>query len=449
MLLITYAVFSVILLILFFSLLRGDIANLFKRPVCLAILFLTVIHGITPAIQYSQSIYRYIDVGQTYSAFSHMYSIILVMVFTAAMLICYYMLPKTNEHLMPQLNPMPGYGKFYLVVCLVLPAAYGIIAYTWRIISFGYENYMQDRIGFSDRYGGFALLFCPWIYVAFLVCFAAFFASYKRDKMIFIWALILGAITMVHSGYLGNRNPIFICVFSCIGIYFTAVQAPRFSIIKLLFSKIGVSLICLLIGMIFVGYLRETKVGVVSSAGRAAAVTLNSAFGNHENILWLVDNKFEFQYGKTYLAGFVNLYPRAFWPGKPVGAGPILKNFVDPGSYEIGKKGVSSLTTGSITEAYMNFGFTGVAIMGAATGIVLYLLTLLRLKCSGGWTLAMYCYTIFTFSASMMHNEFSGAYTRWITDVFPMFIGYILCELKKPGEPVYYMDDLQNPDENF
>ncbi len=441
MLLILYTVFSIILLILFFSFLQGDVANLFKRPVCLAILFLAIIHGITPAIQYSQSIYRYIDIGQTYSAFAHMYSLVLVMIFVTVMSICYYLCPNVNEHLQPQLYPMPGYGKFYLFVCLVLPATYGLIAYTLRVISFGYENYMEDRIGFSDRYGGFALLFCPWIYVSFLVCFAAFFASYKRDKMIFIWAIILGAITMVHSGYLGNRNPIFICVFTCIGIYFTAVSAPRFSIMKLLFSKIGMSIVCLMVGMIFIGYLREAKIGVASSAGRAAAVTLNSAFGNHENILWLIDNKFDFQYGKTYWAGLANLYPRAFWAGKPVGAGPILKNFVSPGSYAIGKKGNSSLTTGCITEAYMNFGLVGVVIMGAATGMLLYWLTLLRLRCIGGWTLAMYCYTIFTFSASMMHNEFSGAYTRWITDIFPMFIGYILCELRKPGHS--YTDNLQ------
>lgn len=226
-----------------------------------------------------------------------------------------------------------------------------------------------------------------------------------------------------------------------IGIYLTTTFMPYVSVFKTVFSKIGIVVMLLVAGMVFVGFLRENTLGVETSASRAIAVTLNSAFGNHENILWLIDNKFDLNYGKTYWAGFVNPYPRAFWPDKPLGAGPILKNLTDPGAYVVGATGRSSVTTGYVTEAFMNGGFIGVIIIGVLAGVLLAFISELRLKCIGPWTVAMYCYTVFTFGASMTHNEFNGAYTRWLVDMFPMVIGYLLFERKTE---IYYETDDAN-----
>src|SRR5690606_17090729 len=95
------------------------------------------------------------------------------------------------------------------------------------------------------------------------------------------------------------------------------------------------------------------------------------AFGNHELSLWQVDNPHRFLFGETYIAGATVFVPRAMWPDKPVGAGPIIKNRVHPGGYVLGGRGSSSLTTGFLVEAWMNFGLVGPLLVGIVWGSVL------------------------------------------------------------------------------
>lgn len=428
MLSLIYLIFSLILAIPFFVILKGNLINLFQKPICLTLFFLLIIHGITPAFQYPQSMYRYIYFGQTYTLWAHIYSIILVMLFAMFMIIFYFIGRNYSDEPLPQLSSFSMSSKMYLLIFVALPAAYGAFFYFLKIMSMGHSTYMQDRIGFADRYGGMHLLFSRWLYVSFFVSFAGYLASDKRDKMILIWTILFGIITFGYFGYLGNRNSIFISLLTLVGIYLIITSLPHISIWKTAFSKIGLIVGLLVVGMVVMGYIREIKVGIKSSPVRAVTVTLNSAFGNHENMVWLIDNDYDLYYGKTYWAGLINIYPRVLWPEKPLGAGPILKNLVHPYSYAIGKKGISSLTTGYITEAYMNGGLIAVVLMGTLAGSLLRFISKLRLRCVGPWAISIYCYTTFTFAVSMTHNEFSGAYTRWLIDLFPLFWGWFFFE---------------------
>src|SRR5690606_38045803 len=99
--------------------------------------------------------------------------------------------------------------------------------------------------------------------------------------------------------------------------------------------------------------------------------SMNNAFGNHENIVWLLNADSPLLYGKTYIAGVSNFIPRKLWPGKPLGAGPILKNYIYPGSYIVGREGNSSLTTGFFTESLMNFGILGMLFFSFIYGKIL------------------------------------------------------------------------------
>jgi len=69
-------------------------------------------------------------------------------------------------------------------------------------------------------------------------------------------------------------------------------------------------------------------------------------FGNFEHLVWLIDNKNQWDalYGKTYIAGFLNIIPRNIWPEKWFGGGPHLKNFIHPGSYDLGGSNITSYT---------------------------------------------------------------------------------------------------------
>ena len=108
-----------------------------------------------------------------------------------------------------------------------------------------------------------------------------------------------------------------------------------------------------------------------------------------------------------------------------------MKNLVDPGSYEIGKHGISSLTTGMVTESYMNGGFLGVVIVAAVTGMVLKFIASFRPRCNGPWSVTIYTYSVFIFAYCMTYGEFLGIYTRWLIDSFPLVIGFFMFEYRR------------------
>ena len=72
-----------------------------------------------------------------------------------------------------------------------------------------------------------------------------------------------------------------------------------------------------------------------------------------------VPQKLDYQYGKTYLMSFVYLIPRAAWSGKPMSASILYLTKFYPIFYE----GGGGLRCFILAEAYMNFGYMGMAVM--------------------------------------------------------------------------------------
>jgi len=406
---------------------RGNVANLFREPISLALLGLLIIHAFLPLVQYPSHYYRYQQEG--YSLFAHASSIGVVLLFTVVLVGTYSMFGTTSyQRELPVLIPMSQVGKVYLLLGVILPAVIAVALYYRTIMSFGFERWSRDRIWYSDRIG-LSSLICRWLYVSFLVSVAAYFVSPRRSKRMLLLFIILGVFVVIFFGLIQSRNAIFFALVGGIGVYWATSPSSKGVLKGLLLSKTAMIIYVALVVMIVVYRLRPmAKDAERDSVPLIVLKVLNGGFGNHENVLWMMDNEFDIQYGATYAAGLVNVVPRAYWPSKPMGAGPYMRNLVRPGSYVAGARGLSSLTTGMVTESYMNGGLVGVVVIAVITGAVLRLLARLRSKCHGPWSVTIYCHSTLILAFAMTYGEFLGIYTRWITDIFPLVIGFIISE---------------------
>jgi hypothetical protein len=98
------------------------------------------------------------------------------------------------------------------------------------------------------------------------------------------------------------------------------------------------------------------------------------AYGEFENALWLIENRpqIDLKGGETFGAALGVVVPRAIWPEKPLGSGPLMRNLVQPYAYERGSaSNLSPVTTGLPPEAYMNYGWMGFIAVGLAYGCFL------------------------------------------------------------------------------
>jgi oligosaccharide repeat unit polymerase len=432
-----YLALSVALYLLMRMYVKGNIANLFREPVSLALLGLLVVHGLLPLVQYPSHLYRYEPGG--YSLFAHSYSIVLALIFAVVMVGAYSMSGSTREQSeLPVLLPMSGMGTLYLLFCVTLPGMIAAAIFYRSIMAFGFEAWAADRILFSDIKGaGLSSLICHWLYIAFIASCAGYFSSPGRSKGMLLLFLSLGAMVIAFFGFIQSRNAIACSFLTALGVYFVTSPRSRITLRSVIFSRVAIVICILFVVMIVVQQMRpQPKETKYDSLPTTVLKVVNGAFGNHENVLWMADHEFDLTYGATYIAGLVNLYPRAFWPDKPFGAGPYMKNLVDPGSYYAGGRGMSSLTTGMVTESYMNGGLVGVVLCAVVTGVVLRGLTIFRSKCYGPWAVAIYCYSALLLGFSMTYGEFLGIYTRWITDTMPLAIGYVLCEAGLHRQPL-------------
>ncbi len=415
---------------------RGDASNLMKEPIALTFIGLLMVHSVIPLLRYPFGQYRY--PGGGYPTLAYFYAVILVFIFLFAMTAAYSCFGRTaRDAETPALWPLSPMSRLYLVLFLIVPGLLSA-AFFYRVVSsFGYAAYMSDRITFGTEHGGLPLLICHALYTCVMVCYAGYVAS--RSKGLLMTTMFFALFTLLYFGYLGNRHSVFLAYMATSGIFLLTKWRPGYSLLRLLASKQVVLMGSVFIAMVIVGEIRKLMVGMQLSTTTYTAVedALEGGFGNHENVVWLAANDFETQYGKTYLAGLLSPIPRVFWPEKPVGAGPTLKNFVFPGSYEVGRHGISSVTTGMVTEAYMNGGILGVGLMGIVTGILLRLLSMLRPFCTNPWSISVYCYTVVIFAFSMTYAEFLGTYSRWLIDTVPLLVGWFLCRSPAP-EPVIY-----------
>lgn len=78
-------------------------------------------------------------------------------------------------------------------------------------------------------------------------------------------------------------------------------------------------------------------------------------------------HRFHFLHGQSYLAVAVNPVPRVFWPSKPGG-------YSDVNAANLGFGPRTTITSGWVGEAYANFGWAGVPLVGLAAGVLMGIL---------------------------------------------------------------------------
>lgn len=424
----TYLILIAILCLLLRVHTKGNVANLYKEPIALTLTAFILIHGLLPPIQYLYGWYRY---QPGYSLYAHFRTVGLVLTFAFVMTAFY-----SIGHRASQNDPVPpmamnSSGKGYLSLFIMLPSLIcaGVFFYTVR--SFGYESYMTNRITFNARTGGLWLLLSNWLVVSFVMHVSGYLCSAKREKLMLWASIFLGTIMIGYFGYTNNRYQICVGSLTAIGMTFVLTSyRTHLRLRNLLLSKMSLVVIGLSVLMFVIVDIRYRMVGMVSNDSPATIVlrTINGGFGNDENVLWLTDNYFHPVHGESYWAGLVSPIPRMLWPNKPVGAGPMFVNMIDPDSYVIGKEGLTSMTTGMVTESYMNGGFFGVILVAALTGLFLKWLSRRRPNCVGPWSVAIYSYTVTIFAFSMTFGEFLGVYVQCLVDLVPMVVAWFFFE---------------------
>lgn len=153
-------------------------------------------------------------------------------------------------------------------------------------------------------------------------------------------------------------------------------------------------------------------------------ILLDGPFGNDENLLWLLEHGHSYYWGQTYLAAITNLIPRELWPSKPWGAGPEIRNLIYPGSYVLGAEGNSSITTGFLTEAQMNFGFMGILVVAVIWVLIVRRVFFSLLETEVVFRQSIIVFTLCFLTTAFVHSEFLGFFGRYFTCVFAAFLVY-------------------------
>lgn len=412
---------------------RRGLGALFLMPGFLSASFILLIHLVMPALQLSSVFYRY---QSDYDVLPHMQALGMTIAGSMAFIIGLQIVyrPKFSRWELGKLSRKGS--RNYLAISL---AVFGVAFYfsfenIRLILTIGVDAYLSDRISLGVGRGA-AVLLSHWTYVSCLLFFIGIYVTERRTlpgqcfRVLFLPVL---AYTVGYYSLNSNRNSIFILVLNLIGFWFLfhptlskTRDLKRLSSLMKPVALIGLAAVLLF----FVGKFRRAE-----SSGYSVTHSLNGAFGNHENVLWLLSHPFEPQVGKTFLAAFANVVPRSVWPDKPFGAGPVLKNFITPGSYVRGGTKNSSLTTGLFTELLMNFGgWFFVPCCFVAGTIVSALLTLMS---RFNQFIFANLFTSIAFSTQLFYQEFLGFLMRYGASLIPFLIVALIVKV-----PLYYHNE--------
>ena len=408
------------------AVIRKGPSSLVLTPSLLGGAFFAFIHGVMPAMQVNVNFYRY---DSFYTANTQLLSAIIVtcggVAYFAAM--NYFYKPQFDGISFGVLTPT-GTRNYMVISLLTFAVAVYCSQQNIRLIlSMGIEAYLRDRIalGFGR---GFTVILSHWTYVSCLLFFIGIYITQPRSfartlcRLLFLVAL---SYTFLYYTLNSNRNSLFILLVNLVSMWFLfnrdmfgPVNVRQLS--RLARPALGIAAVGMV--LFFVGQLRHGRGDV--NEDYSMTEFFNGAFGNHENVLWLLSNDYDVQMGTTYLAGLTNFVPRAIWADKPTGAGPVLKNMIMPGSYVVGDENNSSYTTGLFPEIMMNSGsylFIPICIVaGILVGVLFNVL---------GKRHQTFCFILVfaqvSFSSQLLYAEFLGFFGRFVFSLIP-FIGVAL-----------------------
>lgn len=398
--------------------LKSNVASVFSEPIYLAVLASTIIHIVVPLLQFLDGYYRY---QYDYAISTHIIGNFTYLA-TLVFVLLGYKLGWRERTQSTVVHPVSTNASLLIWIIVFFPAIWVSLNNLQFINKIGQLNYLSDRIGFGAG-RGVTLLFANNIYIALLFAFSTVVVArkFRKSWMSSFALLILAVYVPVYYFYTGERNSLFIVFLSLILVWLGIKQKVSIRRIATIFPVV------ILIGLLL-AYAGEQRQNYVAGQ-RLANLSIdtfvkgiNGAFGNHENVLWLIENDHQLSFGQTYAAAFTNFIPRSLWKDKPVGGGPVLKNMVAPGSYEVGREGNSSLTTGFITEAMMNFGLFGLPFVSLLYGWLLAVLRNRMFLKSNSFDLLLQVTIILSFSFTIFYAEFLGLIARLILTTMPLVL---------------------------
>lgn len=303
------------------------------------------------------------------------------------------------------------------------------------IFSFDFQYYLKNRI-FLRKGKGLFILISYMATVLIPILYADFIVRYRKTKYFFIkhTLFILTFVLPFIAVYIlmGNRLTAFILILLLTMTYLIVSDTK----IKLTnFLKLSIAGFLILVFFSLAGYFRSIQWNIQKANVAQFSELLNKElshaivknFGNFEHLVWLIEYPhWDVLYGKTYIAGFLNLIPRAIWSQKPYGGGPHLKNIIHPGSYDINTEKISSYTTGVMVESYMNFKILGIVVIGFFHALFLIFLRHLAYKITNNIILlVIYLYLLLSGTFLILFGEFLGIFTRTFIIVIPFVVLYL------------------------
>lgn len=415
-----FLVLLTILAFLVIPLRRNGISFLFRNSIYLGSIFFIVIHLLLPILQIEVGFFRY--------PFDYTDIDFLVTLFVSfAIFIAFFSIFNLTIPNINNINVKSDifYKYLFFSFLIFLIGLYFSLTNLESILSMGLEAYLSDRISFG--YGSaYKMLLSDWVYVAAILFFVGYYISESKylAKISFFIFLISFIYTLFYYSITGNRNSIFVLLVILTSIYylFKNKNSKMKTLTKLVTSALVVIVFYILH---YVGQARSSgfkSINTEDSSLKSLVESLNGAFGNNENIVWLVSNSYEYQYGITYIAALTNFFPRFLWPEKPLGAGPRLKNFIYPGNYIPGQEGNSSLTTGLITEVLMNFNFIFSLCFIVIFAFILKLIIKKFLHADNLFYILIGSILVVSISTLMLYSEFLGFFSRIFFMLLPLLI---------------------------
>lgn len=315
--------------------------------------------------------------------------------------------------------------KWPLLLVVGTPAIISLLFIFSLVAKANISELLINRISLFRGLGGILLLSNLLIFIA--AYYFLSFLEYKNRWHLFIFVIFLLVMVVVFT-MIGSRNSLFIFLIFNLSVY--CLIGKEINLWKVVVYS-GVFLIFfVLVGVLRVRLDSGVDESLITSISDNLVHSIISVFGTDEIITYLIKNDFsEWQYGTTFLASITNFVPRGIWAEKPLGAGPLLTNFINPGSYGLSLSNVSSYTTGIISETYINFGHFGIFIVPLFHAFIGNMIAAIRPV--GYFSLVMKAYLCVMFGFVIFYSEFLGMIARSIYVLLPIVALYFIFERKE------------------
>lgn len=396
-------------------------------------IFFLLIHVVTPIWKASTSTFRYQD---TYEDWTLIINAIIACVF-------YTILAFTKRQSIKFADMsyksrtiyLKNESLVFITACLfAFIGVYSIQNITSSInTGSALDSFLKNRIGHGVGNGLMKSL--PNFLISSTIIFQILYLfGSKFKKLSLILSLCLASYAIWYYNLISSRNSIFLIFILLTSLYFF-YRPLKISFNKNLLKKSAVIFFILLsIAYVFLNITSARYKGDSSyfekRAERVVFYMVDGAFGGDESVVWMIENEYELQFGLTYVAAITNFIPRSIWPNKLLGGGPILKNEIYPGSYVVGQAGNSSLTTGLITELFLNFSYVGVLLGTLIWIYIAHFLVKRALSARNILACSSWLVVSILWSTAFLYAEALGFLIRTVFIILPLFVTNIICRIK-------------------